>query len=79
MSVILKTKHWQIEPYNGGLGVFDTSAADKHGDACRVCVEEAAAGDLEAVMAIEMCGADGMLMGYWNHYLQEKAKCKPKA
>jgi hypothetical protein len=81
MSVVMKTKNWQIEPYNGGFGVFDSN--DRRGadaGACIRCVEEALAGDLEAVLAVEMCKKyDEQLMNYWNEQLKEKAECKPKA
>lgn len=78
MSVILKTRYWQVKDYNAGFGVFSLDNYDDR-EACRVCAQEALAGDLEAVMAIEMCGVDGMLMREWNIQLQEKAKWKPKA
>lgn len=74
MTIILKTKYWQVEPYAGGYGVFDATKYYQHTEACRRCVEEALAGDLEALVAIEMCEADGMLMGYWYEQLEEKSR-----
>lgn len=81
MSVVMKTARWMVrDNYMDGFAVF---APDNNGHnditACRNCVEDALAGDLEAIVAIEMCWVDEMLMQIWHEQLKEKERCKPKA
>lgn len=79
MAIVMKTKHWCVKDFINGYGVFAEEFAVSNNAACEQCVEEALAGDLEAVVAIQMCGVDEMLMDIWEAKLKEQDKCKPKA